>query len=133
MSVIKTYGEDGKQNGTLIPLWHVDKGPKIDQVYLTTVLPGCMKGPHLHLKRRGLFFCVRGEIIVVRRWYQHGSNEYEATTLTPGSPPAEVREGIPAAIYNFSTEEALVLNMPSPPWRENDIDEHEVKDWDWRP
>jgi len=130
MSVIKTYDATGEQNGSLIPIWHVDSGVAIDQVYLTTILPWRVKGPHLHLKRRGLFCCIRGEVIVVVR----GSDgSYATHKMKPGDPPFLVPPGVPAALYNALYVEALVLNMPSPPWREDDKDEHEVKDWNWRP
>ena len=127
MTPIKTLGKDGKQNGVLIPLWHVDTGPRIDQVYLTTVMPWSMKGPHLHKVRRGLFCCVRGEAIAVVRL----GGEYKTFSLKPGDPALEIPPGVPVALYNPSGIEALVLNMPSPPWRVGEEDEWPVEDWDF--
>jgi hypothetical protein len=132
VGVIDTYDKSGGLNGYVIPLWHVDQGPKIEQVYLTTLLPYAMKGPHLHRKRRGLFFCIKGRILLVTRVLEFGY--YATHELRPGSPPVEVPPGIPAALYNVADNvESLVLNMPSPPWRVGEEDEHEVTDWTWRP
>lgn len=133
MSVIKTYDASGVPNGIVIPLWHTDTGPRIDQVYLTTINRDGMKGPHLHMKRRGLFFCIRGVVLVVQRWRHHGTDVYRTSELSPGSLPQQVMPGTPAALYNIGLEEALVLNMPSPPWRVGEEDEHEVTDWTWKP
>lgn len=129
MNPIKTFNKSGEQTGVLATIWHEDTGPVISQVYLTTVLAWKVKGPHLHIKRQGLFSCVRGKVIVVTRI----AGKYITHDLTLGDPPLKVPPGVPAALYNPYAVEALVLNMPSPPWRENDIDEHEVTDWDWRP
>lgn len=122
-----TYGKDRKPNGTVVPLWHVDTGPVISQVYLTTVYPWKMKGPHLHKVRRGLFFCVRGGVIAVTRI----DRKYITHNLTLGDPPLIVPPGIPLAFYNPNEVEALLLNMPDPPWRENEKDEWPVEDWYW--
>jgi hypothetical protein len=144
MPRIETKDPQGKPNGWLLPLWHVDQGPKIDQVYLTTVLPGCQKGPHLHMKRRGLFTCIRGSVLAV--WRIDG--EYRDVEMQEGS-HFEVLPGVPVAFYNRgismesarktiraglipvapSNQEAWLLNMPSPPWRADDQDEHPVEDW----
>lgn len=129
MSVIKTYDKTGHQTGELIPLWHIDQGPPIDQVYLTTIWPGRTKGPHLHLKRRGLFHCVFGEVRVVMRV----GSTYCNVELLPGDPPIEVPPGTPALLFNPSGCISAVLNMPSPPWRVGEEDEHEVTDWTWKP
>lgn len=129
MSVIKTYDSEGIQNGNLIPLWHSDSGVRVDQVYCTTVFPWKVKGPHLHKTRRGLFCCVRGEVIVVM---QKGT-VYQTHSLKPGDPLLLVLPGTPAAVYNPNGIEAIVLNFPSPPWRKDDVDEWPVEDWTWKP
>lgn len=124
MPRIETKDANGKPNGFLIPIWHVDQGLKIEQVYLTTVAPFTQKGPHLHLRRRGLFTCIRGNVMVVWRF----DGKYRESELTVGD-RLEIQPGIPAAFYNLNSEEAYLLNMPSPPWRVDDQDEHPVMDW----
>lgn len=132
MVVHKVLTKDaaGKPNGWLLPVWHVDSGIKIDQVYVTAIMPGGRKGPHLHMKRRGLFCCIKGRALVVVRLTEWA---YYETELWESNQPLEVPPGIPCAIYNIGPEEALLLNMPSPPWRENDQDEHPVEGWDYEP
>ena len=124
---IVTRDSQGRENGFLTPIWNVLDGPQVDQVYLTVILPGRMKGPHLHLKRRGLFKVLLGSVRLVIRNKQ---GIYLSTEMNVDSDPIPVMPGIPAALYNVGEDEAAyVLNMPSPPWRPDDQDEHEVKDW----
>lgn len=123
MSVIQTFGSDGKPNGKLITIWHVDSCVPVSQVYLTTILPGKVKGPHLHHVRRGLFFCVSGKVRMVVRIY----GKY--MVFDPSQMPIPVGPGTPCAFYNLWDEEALILNMPHPPYRESQPDENPVTDW----
>src|SRR5262249_22747652 len=65
-----TKNEDGTPNGFLVPLFNThDKffvpGKEPQQVYLTTILPGKIKGPHLHFVRTGFFTCIKGNVRVV--------------------------------------------------------------------
>jgi dTDP-4-dehydrorhamnose 3,5-epimerase-like enzyme len=130
LSII-TNDREGYYNGWLLPLWHVDDGEQIDQVYLTVVEPGMSKGPHLHHRRRGRFTCVKGNVLIVLReqgGYRElwsGEDHHFAVVRVP--------PGIPAAIYNGGLDHAYVLNMPSPPWRPDEDDENSVSDWDYAP
>lgn len=126
MSRIETRDAQGKPNGYLLPIWHVDEGPTIEQVYMTSVMPGAMKGPHLHMNRRGLFVCLNGSVRVV--WRVDGV--YHHRDLLQGQ-RLEIPAGVPAALYNIGTHEADLLNMPSPPWRESEPDEWPVEEWQW--
>lgn len=129
MPRIETKDGLGRPNGWLIPIWHVDNGPRIEQVYLTTILPGCQKGPHLHMKRSGLFTCIRGHVTVVRRTR---GGHYHQCELSQGD-SIGVDPGIATALYNSGREEVWLLNMPSPAWRADDQDEHPVEDWTFEP
>jgi dTDP-4-dehydrorhamnose 3,5-epimerase-like enzyme len=123
---IQTHDVDGNPNGWLLPLWHVDDKEPIEQVYLTVVEPGMCKGPHLHWRRRGRFVCVKGNVLVVTR----GSDYHERWSGEDhGFAVVRVNPGIAAALYNRGDEPAYVLNMPYPPWRKDDQDEHEVIGW----
>lgn len=126
---IITKNIKGRTNGWLVPIFNVNDG-LIDsaqyprQVYLTVIAPKEIKGPHLHLKRWGLFSCIRGNAKIVVRTtngyeeYLTGEN-YEFATI-------QVPAGVPAALQNIGNEEAYMLNMPSPAWHINDQDEHPV-------
>lgn len=149
MTRIETRDANGNVNGWLAPLWHADQGPKIEQVYITAVAPGCMKGPHLHMKRRGLFYLISGTGALVLK-----TNDYalaESMVTDPKGWPAyrffdlnngyavfyhangiQVPAGIACALYNTGNIDAVFLNMPSPPWRADEPDEHPVEDWGFK-
>jgi dTDP-4-dehydrorhamnose 3,5-epimerase-like enzyme len=129
---ITTKDKDRQDNGFLIPIYNVhdkfiddEHAPK--QVYLTVVAPGKVKGPHLHMKRWGLFTCIKGNVKVVVRSgtcyeeYYSGENHAYASI--------EIPAGNPAAIQNIGDIDAYVLNMPCPAWHVDDQDEHTVDDW----
>ena len=124
----------GCVNGFLVPIFnvhdrriHPDQYPQ--QVYLTVVAPGRAKGPHLHLKRWGLFTCIKGNVRIVVKTPE-GDEEYfsgerhEFATI-------QVPAGTPALLVNVGDEDAYVLNMPSPAWRPDDQDEHPVDPEGW--
>jgi len=124
-----TKDVEGKPNGFLVPIFNVHEEWVADeqhpqQVYLTVVSPGKVKGPHLHLKRWGLFTCIKGNgRIVVRN--PDGYEEY-LTGEDYGYATIQVPAGTPAAIQNLGDVDAYFLNMPSPAWRVDDQDEHPV-------
>ena len=126
---IITKNKEGRSNGWLVPIFNVHDGLIDDaqhprQVYLTVIAPREIKGPHLHLKRWGLFTCIRGNAKIVVRT-EKGYEEYltgedcEFATI-------QVPAGVPAALQNIGDKEAYMLNMPSPAWHVDDQDEHPV-------
>jgi quercetin dioxygenase-like cupin family protein len=129
LKTIPTKDDKGTPNGIVVPIWHVDDGSKVDQVYMTTILPGCQKGPHRHEKRCGAFTVIRGRVLIVTK---HGDKyrEHLCDADTREFRTIHVAPGVTAALYNVgSSIEALVLNMPTPPWRADDQDEWPVEGW----
>lgn len=153
--IFTTKGSDGKPNGRIIRVWErgeVTLGYGPGQVYITTILPGCTKGPHLHMHRDSLFCCVRGTVRITTR-RQVGERAliapeakdntnlveltrlrtYEYSMVTSGGLPSTqpvavyVPAGTPCALYNAGHDEALVVNVSSEPYDASD--EHEVLDW----
>ncbi len=126
---IQTRNRWGQPNGWLLPIFNINDGvisPEQipQQVYLTVVTPGGVKGPHLHRKRWGLFTCIKGNVKIVVRT-QNGYEEYlsgEDYEFATIQVPADV----PALIQNIGGQEAYVLNLPSPAWRPDDQDEHPI-------
>ena len=126
---IITKNRHDKPNGFLVPIFNVYDGiikeeqyPK--QVYLTTVTPNEVKGPHLHMKRWQLYTCIQGKVKIVVRLdgkYQeyYSGEDYDFATV-------QVPAGIPSAAVNIGDVEAYIINMPSPAWHVDDQDEHEV-------
>lgn len=129
-----TKDRNGKANGFLVPIFNVHDGftakaQHPQQAYLTVVAPGTAKGPHLHLKRWGLFTCIKGNVkIVVKRgdsYEEHFSGEnYDFTSV-------ELPAGLPAALVNVGSDDAYVLNLPAPSWHADDVDDHPVTGWDY--
>lgn len=126
---IPTKDSQGRENGFLVPIFNVHDGlvaaPQYpQQVYLTVVAPRSVKGPHLHLRRWGLFACVKGDVKIVLRteqgYEEHWSGEaHQFRTV-------QVPAGVAAALQNVGEVPAYVLNMPAPAWRPDDQDEHAV-------
>ncbi len=126
---IQTRNIDGKENGFLVPIFNIHDGninpdqfPQ--QVYLTVCAPGESKGPHLHMKRWGLFTCIKGNGKIVVKTAD-GYKEF-FTGEDHNYSTIQVPAGNPAVLINIGREDAFFLNMPSPAWHIDDQDEHEV-------
>ena len=126
---IETRDLEGRPNGFLVPIYNVHDGfvapgqePK--QVYLTVVAPRAVKGPHLHLKRWGLFTCVKGNVKIVVRTDRGYESHYSGESHSYAT--VQVPAGYPAALVNEGDTEAFILNMPAPAWTSEDPDEHEI-------
>ena len=129
-----TKNRNGKSNGFLVPIINVhekfledEQWPK--QVYVTVAIPGDVKGPHLHKKRWQLYTCIKGNIKVIVRinnkYEEYYSGEdHEFSTI-------QVPAGIPSSLVNIGNEDAYILNMPSPAWHPDDIDEWDVSFGDY--
>jgi len=119
----------GKPNGWLVPIFNVHESPIApeqfpQQVYLTVIAPGEVKGPHLHLSRWGLFTCIKGNARIIVR--TDAGYEDHLTGENHGFATVQVPAGVPAALQNIGGEEAYILNMPAPAWRPDAQDEHDV-------
>ena len=60
--------DDQHVNGSLTVVWRdwdglIKNSPKM--VYVSSVNPGEIKGPHIHKNRTSYFFCIQGEMIIV--------------------------------------------------------------------
>lgn len=126
---ITTKNREGRSNGWLVPIFNVhdgiiDESQYPRQVYLTVIAPGEVKGPHLHLKRWGLFTCIRGNAKVIVRT-EKGYEEY-LTGEDNEFATIQVPAGVPAALQNIGATDAYMLNMPSPAWHIDDQDEHPI-------
>ena len=122
-----TRDEHGETNGFLVPIYNIHdgffaEGREPQQVYMTTILPGTIKGPHLHFIRTGFFTCITGNVRVVlktedgyRVFFSGEDHDYLSI---------EVPTGTPAAVQALGDEEAYLLNMPNPAWTPDMNDEH---------
>lgn len=126
---IVTRNEDSKPNGFLVPVYNIHDrffaaGQEPQQVYLTVVAPGMIKGPHLHFIRTGCFTCIKGNarfVLKTEQGYEvvlSGEAHSYRSVIVPA--------GTPAAVQNIGDEDAYVLNMPSPAWTPTMNDEHKA-------
>ena len=103
---------------------------KFGQVYCTTVGEGVVKGWHYHKKQVDNFVCVSGMIKLVAYDSRRGSstkgliNEFFIGTHNP------LLVQIPAGVYHgfkgVSHPEAIVINVPTEPYRHVRPDEYRL-------
>jgi len=122
-----TKDHKDQPTGFLVPIFNIhdsffEAGKEPEQVYLTVIGAGQIKGPHLHFIRTGCFTCIKGNARFVLKtdggyevFYSGDAHEYRSVLV-----PA----GVPAALQNLGDDEAYVLNMPNPAWTPTMDDEH---------
>jgi dTDP-4-dehydrorhamnose 3,5-epimerase-like enzyme len=126
-SKITTKDINGNQNGFLVPIYNIhdgfhEKGNEPQQVYLTVIKSGTIKGPHLHYIRTGSFTCIKGNVRIILKkdgiysQFLSGEGHDYLTVIVP--------VGVPAAVQCIGMEDAYLLNMPSPAWTPTMNDEH---------
>jgi len=108
-------------NGELTVVWRdwdniIKDHPKM--VYVNTVNPGEIKGPHLHKNRTTYFSCIHGNIVLVIRSDDGEFHEIKSNSEKPSL--VCVKNGIAAAIINPTDNIAKVLVLADIAWRPND-------------
>lgn len=120
---------DGHQNGDLTVIWrdwdNLINHPKM--IYITSVFPNEVKGPHLHLKRTSYFTCIDGAIVIIIRDSGGQFHEIECNSKKPRL--VCVPNNIASAHINVSENTSKVLVMADIAWRPND-DEMKNLDFD---
>ena len=122
-----TKDKDGDSNGFLVPIYNIndgffERGKEPEQVYMTVIYPGHIKGPHLHYIRTGCFTCIKGNarfVIKTKSGYEvvfSGEDHGYKSVIIP--------TGTAAALQNIGADDAYVMNMPSPAWTPEMNDEH---------
>ena len=124
---IITKDLQGDENGFLVPIYNFkdgffNKGKEPQQVYLTVISPGKIKGPHLHHIRTGCFTCIKGDarfILKTEEGYNeiYSGDSYDYKTVI-------VPTGVAAALQNLGSNDAYIINMPNPAWTPDMNDEH---------
>ena len=112
---------DSHTNGDLTVIWRdwdniIKKTPKM--VYLSSVNPGEIKGPHLHKNRTSYFSCIHGEAVFV---IQDENGNFEEIEVDSENPVLIcVPNGIASAHVNVGKEQSRVLVLADVAWRPND-------------
>ena len=111
---------DSHVNGELTVIWRnwdkVINNPEM--IYLNSVNPGEIKGPHIHKNRTSYFFCLEGKLIIV---IQDSTGKYHEIEINSKNHKLiSVSNGIAAAIVNPTTIIAKVLVLADIAWKPND-------------
>ena len=118
---------DAHINGELTVIWRNwdEIINKPEMIYLNSVNPGEIKGPHMHKNRTSYFFCIDGEMIIV---IQDKNGKYHEIEANSGSSKlVSVSNGISAAIINPSNKSSKILVMADIAWKPNDGEMINVK------
>ena len=125
---------DSHINGELTVIWRdwdnlIKNHPKM--VYVNSVNPGEIKGPHIHKNRTTSFSCIHGNVVLVIQDNDGKFHEIKADSEKPVL--ITVPKGIAAAIVNPTTKIAKVLVLADIAWRSNDNEVKNVSfdDYDW--
>lgn len=130
--IVKPLRVIADERGRLMEILRADDPHfrKFGQVYLTTAYPGVVKAWHYHREQEDTFAVVKGMLKLVLYDSREGSptrgvvNEF---FLGEHSPISVV---VPKRVFHgfkgIGTEEALVINVPTEPYRYESPDEYRV-------
>ena len=125
---------DSHINGELTVVWRdwdnlIKNHPKM--VYVNSVNPGEIKGPHIHKNRTTHFFCIHGNLVLViqdndEKFYEIKADSEKPVLIT-------IPNGTAAAIVNPTTKIAKVLVLADIAWRPDDDEMKNISfdNYDW--
>tara|TARA_Y100000996_G_scaffold413000_1_gene400301 strand:- start:837 stop:1298 length:462 start_codon:yes stop_codon:yes gene_type:complete len=119
--------EDSHINGELTVVWRdwdeIINSPRM--LYVNTVNPGEVKGPHLHKNRTSYFFCLQGKMLIIIR---DKDGKYHEIQTNSGEPKlVRVSNGVAAAIMNPSNDISKILVLADISWKPDDNEMENVK------
>ena len=122
-------------NGSLSVIWRdwdglIETDPKM--VYVSSVNPTEIKGPHVHTKRNSYFTCIHGKVIFILREPSGKYIEIESSEDKPIM--VIVPKNIPSAHLNISPNISRVLTLADIAWKPNDGEMFNTSfdDYDWK-
>ena len=125
---------DQHVNGSLTVVWRdwdglIKNSPKM--VYVSSVNPGEIKGPHIHTKRNSYFVCIHGKVLFV---IKNKQGEYVEKISTADKPLLIiVPKNMTSAHLNLSKGISKVLVLADVAWKPNDneMKNDDFVDYDW--
>ena len=121
-------------NGNLTVIWRdwdniVKNEPKM--IYVSSINPGEIKGPHLHTKRNSYFVCIHGKVVFIIKDTNGKYHEIQSSDEDPVLIP--VPKNYSSAHINLSESVSRVLVLADIAWRPNDDEMKNVSfdDYDW--
>jgi dTDP-4-dehydrorhamnose 3,5-epimerase len=100
-------------------------------IYVNSINPGEIKGPHIHKKRITYFSCIHGSIVLIVK----DDEKFHEIKLDSGKPVlVSIPNGTAVALINPTEMIAKVLVLADIAWRpdDNEMDNTMFDDYDWR-
>ena len=126
---------DNHTNGELTVIWRdwdniIKTHPKM--IYISSVNPHEVKGPHIHTKRESYFTCIEGEVVFILKTE---NGEYQEILSGDKNPVmVHIPKNIPSAHINLSPKPSKILALADISWKPNDNEMKNVlfEDYDWK-
>lgn len=126
--------KDDHINGSLTVIWRdwdkiLKTAPKM--VYVSSVNPGEIKGPHIHTKRDSYFVCIHGKVVFI---IKNKDGKYEEIESSDDNPVlVYVPKNFSSAHINLSQNLSRVLTLADLAWKPNDneIKNDLFENYDW--
>jgi dTDP-4-dehydrorhamnose 3,5-epimerase len=126
--------KDKHVNGSLTVIWRdwdnlLEFTPKM--IYISSVNPGEIKGPHLHTKRDSYFVCIHGRVVFVVKDPSGKYHEVESSEREPIM--VHIPKNYPSAHINIADKVSTILALANIAWKPNDNEMQDVSfsDYDW--
>ena len=128
---------DNHENGSLTVIWRdwdhlLHHEPKM--VYVSSVLPGEIKGPHVHTKRNSYFSSIHGNVVINVKDKQGNYHEIKSNSDEPVL--IHVPNMVASAHINSGNEVARILTLADIAWKPNDnemqnvtFDDYDMNKW----
>ena len=127
--------DDGHINGELAVVWRdwddiIKNYPKM--VYVSSINPREIKGPHIHTKRTSHFVCIHGKVLFIVKNNDGTYSEIESSDEHPVL--IHIPKNIASAHINLSTDTSRVLALADISWKPNDDEMINTifDDYDWK-
>jgi dTDP-4-dehydrorhamnose 3,5-epimerase len=125
---------DSHINGELTVIWRdwsniIKNHPKM--IYVNSINPGEIKGPHIHKDRTSYFFCIDGSIVLIIKDDDGEFNELKADSEKPVL--ICIPNGVEVALVNPTLVISKVLVLADVAWRPNDNEMRNTtfENYDW--
>ena len=125
---------DSHTNGELTVIWRdwdniIKNHPKM--IYVNSINPGEIKGPHIHKDRTSYFFCIDGSIVLNIKDDNGEFNELKADSEKPVL--ICIPNGVEVALVNPTLVISKVLVLADVAWKPNDSEMRNTtfENYDW--
>ena len=120
--------------GELTVIWRdwdniIKNHPKM--IYVNSINPGEIKGPHIHKDRTSYFFCIDGSIVLIIKDDNGEFNELKADSEKPVL--ICIPNGVEVALVNPTLVISKVLVLADVAWKPNDSEMRNTtfENYDW--